>query len=475
MAVLVAAAGALAALVGLRWTGTTEAELGPGRVEISAVVAARGQTSIALPPLGRVSAHTHDTPVSMEARVVAVDVDQAQRATLGPDPLAALRRDITNDLPSALRRFAWHTLAWAAAAGALAGLLVPGRKPWHALPGAAGGLLAVSLLLGTTWVRYDLDAFQEPTLEGELVRAPGLITAAQRGLDDIGVIRGRVETLSDRLAELYAASVGELPSNGEGQTSILHVSDIHLNPLAATLVVDLADDLGVDAILDTGDITSFGLPLEAHFGEILAAAPVPYLLVPGNHDSAANRTQLGALDGITILDGTVATVGQVEILGVADPTFTASNEVSTEEANAAKEASAPAVGSLTRRLDPDVLAVHDVRQATDAFGDVPLVVAGHTHQRQEEVRDGTRVLIVGSTGATGLGSFTVETEHPYEAEVLRFDGHRLIAVDYLTVEGIGGSFTLERRLVEPLDERAPADDDVPGQQLRPAVTSAPRP
>ena len=84
-------------------------------------------------------------------------------------------------------------------------------------------------------------------------------------------------------------------------------------------------------------------------------------------------------------------------------------------------------------------------------GDAPLVKSG----------DGTLVLTVGSTGATGLEEFTVETSRPYEAQVLRFREGRLIAIDYLTVQGIGGDFTLERRLVdvaeaEPEDAVSPA-------------------
>ena len=456
MAVLALVAGAAAALIGLRWTGSTEAELGPGRVELSAELG-RGQTAIALPPLGRVTADTHDVPISVSARVVAVDVDAAQRTISGADPVAALQDGITDDLPAAFADFVRHILLFAAGTGAVAALLLPGRGLWHAVPGAIGGAGAVAALLLATWLPYDLDAFEEPTFEGELARAPGLIAAAEQNLRDLETVRSRVQILSDRLAELYAASLDELPGGAPGETSILHVSDLHLNPLGAELVVQLAEDLGVDAILDTGDVTTFGFTIEARFGEILARAPVPYLVVPGNHDSAQNRQQLADLDGITVLDGRVAEVGEVRILGVPDPTFTASNELSTEAANQRKLNLADDVAALVELEEPDLLAVHDARQAQESTGLVPVVVAGHTHRRGEEVVDGSLVLTVGSTGATGLGAFTVETDLPYEAQVLRFDGPRLVAVDYLTVEGIGGSFTLERRLVPQADEPGSAE------------------
>jgi hypothetical protein len=61
------------------------------------------------------------------------------------------------------------------------------------------------------------------------------------------------------------------------------------------------------------------------------------------------------------------------------------------------------------------------------------------------------VLTVGSTGATGLGSFTVDTDTPYEAEVLRFVDGDLVGIDYVTLSGTEGEFTIDRSLVEPDD------------------------
>lgn len=450
---MAAACGALAAVVTMGWIRSSETPLGPGTVRISAGLAAAGGTSIELPPLGRLRADTHRMPVALEARVASLDVEAAQRAASGLDPLMALEEQITADLPDALRAFALRTLVIAAITGAAAALLLPGRRPVDALAGGLGAILAVGGVLAATWVPYDLEAFREPTFEGELARVPGLITAAERNLADLESVRSRIDTVSDRLAELYAASLGELPGGSAGETSILHVSDLHLNPLGAELVVRLAGDLDVDAILDTGDATSFGLPIEARVGEVLGSAPVPYYLVPGNHDSPANRLQLAATEGVTVLDGDVVTVGDVKILGVPDPTFTADNEVSTDDARAVKLDAAGEVDRLVRREDPDVLAVHDLRQAEESAGSVALIVGGHLHERTEDRREGTLLLTVGSIGATGLGSFTVETSEPYEAQVLRFRDGELVAIDYLTVEGIGGDFILERRLVEPAEDR----------------------
>ena len=74
-------------------------------------------------------------------------------------------------------------------------------------------------------------------------------------------------------------------------------------------------------------------------------------------------------------------------------------------------------------------------------------MAGHVHRRTSQTEGGTLTLTVGSTGSTGLGSFTVESEQAYEAQVLHFRQGRLDVVDYVTVRGISGDFSVERQVV----------------------------
>src|SRR5206468_632424 len=184
---------------------------------------------------------------------------------------------------------------------------------------------------------------------------------------------------------------------GGDETRILHISDIHSNPLGLEVARRLAEHFKVAAILDTGDLTSFGLPVEGRIGDLVGTMGVPYLLVPGNHDSTENRRTLAAVHNLQLLDGTVADVGGVHIFGVGDPTFTATNEVSTDEAEATKRARAPDIAARMEALRPDVLAVHDAVLGEASQGHVPLIVAGHLHKNTATRKDGTLVLTVGST------------------------------------------------------------------------------
>ncbi|MDP9420881.1 MAG: metallophosphoesterase family protein [Actinomycetota bacterium] len=447
----------LAGVAGLATVGlgrSTHAQLGPGQVELRAKWSRDGRTQLGLPPLGAISAVTHDTPLAVDVRVEELDMERVQELLGRPDAETWLRRSLSSDIEPLVRRFARQAVLTSLVVGILVGAVLPGRRWSWLVAGAAGGVVAVSALLAQTWSTYDEEAFRNPRFEGSLQRAPEILRSVQKHVEGFDDIRGRVGILSQQVANLYRATVLS-PEGGEDDVSILHVSDIHLNPLAVEVVRQLASQFQVDAVLDTGDLTSFGFPLEARIGNLIAGIPVPYYLTPGNHDSDEVREALAAVPNVTVLAGSVVDIGGVRVLGVADPTFTADNRVGTAEATAEKRRQASVVGRLVAAQRPDVLALHDPVLAEAAAGSVPLVVAGHGHERSNDERDGTRFLTVGSTGATGLGSFTVATQLDYEAEVLHFSGGRLVAVDYVSLGGIGGSFRIDRTVIQPTERPGP--------------------
>lgn len=451
---LVALLGAAAGLLALGTVTVAQGRVGPGRVAVRAHLG-ESRTELRFPPLGQISAATHFAPVTLTGQVDELSPERLQDLLKTEDPGDRLRSEVSADLEPLLRAFAWRALLTGLVAGALAGALVPRRRWTHALTGAGGAVVALAVLLGGAWRGYDAAAFEKARFEGPLERAPALLATVRKHVDDIDDVRRRVQVLGDQVAELYSVASSQIggPLAGD-EIRILHISDIHSNPLGLEVARRLAEQFNVAAVLDTGDLTSFGLPLEGRLGDMVATMKVPYLLVPGNHDSPENRRALAAVPNVRLLDGTVAEVGGVRILGVGDPAFTATNETSTAEAAVIKRARAPEVAARAEDLRPDVLAVHDPLLAEASDGRVPLIAAGHTHKNSAARKDGTLLLTVGSTGATGLGSFTVDTGSPYEAELLHFVGRDLVAVDRIDLHGIGGAFRLERQLV-PAPGEAP--------------------
>ncbi|MCA1844935.1 MAG: metallophosphoesterase family protein [Actinobacteria bacterium] len=452
--VLVGLLGAGAGLLALGTVTTAQGRVGPGKVAVRAHLGA-ARTEFRLPPLGQISAATHFAPVTLIGQVDEISPERLQDVLKADDPGDRLRSEVAADLEPLLRAFAWRALLTAAVAGALAGALFPRRRWTHPLAGSVAAVVTVALLLGGAWRGYDAEAFDKARFEGPLERAPALLATVRKHVDDIAVVRKRVQVLGDQVADLYSVASSQVggPVGGD-EVRILHISDIHSNPLGLEVARRLAEHFKVAAVLDTGDLTSFGLPVEGRLGDMVGAMKVPYLLVPGNHDSSENRKALAGVHNIQVLDGTVAEVGGVRILGVGDPTFTATNETSTAEAAEIKRARAPDVAAEVDEFHPDVLAVHDPLLGEASQGHVPLIVAGHLHKNSAARKDGTLVLTVGSTGATGLGSFTVDTGSPYEAELLHFVGRDLVAVDRIDLHGVGGAFRVERQIV-PAPGEAP--------------------
>lgn len=449
---LVGLLGALAGVVSLSVDSRTSGPVGPGQITVRAHWGP-ARTQLQLPPFGQISAATHSAPLTLEAVVDEVDLDRLQTVLTSSQPGDRLHDQVSDDLWPVLRHFAIRALVVAAIAGALAGALLPRRRWSHALTGMVGGVTGVALLLGMAWQSFDDDAFKEARFEGPIERAPALLASVRRHVDGFASVRKRVEVLGDQVAELYSvASSDGLPGMADDEVRLLHVSDIHSNPLGLEVARQLAERFKVDAVLDTGDLTSFGLPIEGRLGELVANIPVPYLFVPGNHDSEANREALDAVPNVELLDGRSLSIKGLRITGVADPTFTATNEVDAAEAKAIKMAAAPSVAALVEAERPDVLAVHDAVLGAQAHGRVPLILGGHTHKRSTLRRSGTLVMTIGSTGSTGLGSFTVESGRSYEAQVLRFVAGQLVAVDRVDLRGVGGAFRVERELVTPADQ-----------------------
>jgi putative phosphoesterase len=406
-----------------------------------------GRTSLIIPPLGTVSAATHAPPLDLNVTLSELDL-----AALGRHLSGSPRRELIGKMEGGLRSVALgigiQQVFAATVVGIVAASLVAGRRIRYMLVGGASGAAVVAISLFAASASFDPDKFAEPDYTGALQYAPEVMDAVSRSPKALADLNSRFATAAERLTKLMAIVARPLPDPDEGTTALLHVSDIHSNPVGIEVARSLAKDFVVDAVIDTGDLTSFGQPIESRMGRLLERFTVPYLFVPGNHDSPSNRAELDSFESVTLLDGNVATVEDIQILGWGDPSFTASNETSTQEGNEQRESEALEVAQGVERIKPDVLATHDERLAMDSIGKVPLVLTGHTHERSFEERDGTVMLNVGSTGATGLGSFIVESERPYEAEVVYFRQGLPVAIDYISLSGLGGDFQVERRTIE---------------------------
>ena len=239
------------------------------------------------------------------------------------------------------------------------------------------------------------------------MNANSLIGSAEDIVARFDAYRASLEDLVANVGSLYSA-LSTLPSPGGADDSVvlLHVSDLHLNPAGFDLVQQVVDQFDVDAVLDTGDITDWGSQPENRLITRVGTMGVPYVYIRGNHDSAATAALIREQPNTVVLDGEAATVAGISIVGVPDPRFTP--DKSSGDDDAPEEVlvnSGEALAEVAEELPepPSIALVHDPKQAPPLDGVVPLILAGHTHDREvSTLEDGTLLMIEGSTGGAGL-------------------------------------------------------------------------
>ncbi len=449
--------GLLVAILLIGLIPRVEGAVGPSRITAKGALGL-GRTDLLMPPLGSIEARTHWGPLSVNLAVSEVDLPALADQLESSSSRRALGDTIERDLRALSRALVARLLLGGVILGVVATALLPRRHWRYVVAGGAGGLAGMSVLVTFTVTSFSVEAFEEPTFTGALERAPVVIDALQANEISLSGVEDRFGQAADRLTDLMALIAEPLPDPHEGSIAILHISDVHSNPIGLEIARQLAQRFDVDAVLDTGDLTSFGIAMEARIGELVSRFDVPYVFVPGNHDSERVIRALSFTDGVTVLDGGVVEIAGIEILGFGDPSYTNWNQLEFEEVLQIKDEFAPTVRDRTIQFQPDVLAVHDDRIAEAAWGYVPLILSGHYHKPSEEVGAGTRSLVVGTTGASGLKSFTFESDITYDAEIIYFREGTAIAVDYVSFEGLGNDFVIERRT---LDDIGPLEPPTP--------------
>jgi predicted phosphodiesterase len=458
-----------------------EVTVGPARIRLEAHAALAGSSRLAAPPFGSVSARTHQGPLAFRATIDDVDVKRLGRLLEGPNPsgpggprlaeLEATLGPLEDQARGAATGFVARIAVLGLAGGLAAVVVFRRRTRRRLLRCGLGGLLATVVLLGPALATYDLAAFREPRYDGALEYAPALIGDVRTGLDRLRTLREEMVRIGRNLDRAYAAlasPVGEV--DGDGIVRVLHISDLHLNPAGFDLAERLADQFDVAAVVDTGDMGTWGLPREPQVAANIGRFDVPYLFVKGNHDDADMVKAVAANDNARVLDGSGAEVAGIRFFGVADPTFTPGKGYQVEEFEDLKVARSVGVGDALDRqaLRPDVLLVHDGRLAAYARGHVATVLEGHLHRFGTEVTNGTRTLQAGTTGAGGPDNFRAADPPPAEAQVVYFDPvtRRPVAVDRITVRLPGSSFSVERVLLpEGATPFVPAPLEVPPDLL----------
>jgi predicted phosphodiesterase len=421
------------------------------QVELGLQIFDRGYTQLELPPLGRVRARTHLPPLMLKVRLDNINLQRLQEVlehTNDEEYLAALRAAARRKVEIFIAR-----LLVLAFVGGFAGPFFFGIRERKQL--IAAGLLGVFVLgtlLAVSYFTYKPLAFMNPEFEGILKAAPWLFGLLEEALFS-------VQTLGEQL-ELVAVSINTLfqqverlepLDTVEGELKVVHVSDLHNNPAGIDFLRQVIDTFNVHMVIDTGDITDFGTEIETSLANPIAEFEIPYIFIPGNHDSPGVIARLQQLDNVIVLEA-----GQIEVLGlriagIADPSAGDSGMVVAAE-NVLDEYARQLEGLLqTSDRPPHIIAAHHPRIASYFLRRVPVVLTGHLHRYEISEQGGSVMINAGTTGAAGIRGLQTGQEVPYSLVLLHFaarsDGDLYLkAADTIHVYQLRSGFSLERRL-----------------------------
>lgn len=491
-ALAAAAAVVAGGWLGLIVAGNLVTEVGPVEAKFSVRPAIDGDTTVHTPPLGNVTFDTHDGPLRVDATVQELRPQAVKRILSDPASLATLGDQVTEDLRSGvIVLVAKSAGASVAGAGVLAAILFRRRWRWTVASAAASALVFAGAGLAG-YMTFSAESIQEPRYNGLLAKAPGLFGSVSSLTENFSHYQQELGQLVTNVSRVYNVTSGLTPYQPDPSTiRVLHVSDLHLNPAAWSVMHSVAEQFKVNVIVDSGDIVDKGIPPENRYVDEISTFDVPYVYVRGNHGTQTTQDAVASQPNAVVLNGDAAKVAGLRFFGAGDPRY--SRDPATRQAPNAPtlRGAGRNLPQRLRRVEPppvDIGVAHDPKLAKALDGLVPLILAGHMHDRSTTMLpQGSRLMVQGSTGGAGVRGLSGEYPTPLKLSVLYIDRktQRLQAWDDIRVGGLGlSSAEITRHVAngpgagaQPAPTRSPVSPPThtgPPRRTQPAPTASPQ-
>lgn len=417
--------------------------------------ARNGETILQIPPLGSISADTHNLPVAIQITLNNIETDLASSFFQDNDEKTIWHEA---DFKILVRPFLLRQICVAITGAATAVLLLWRFKPKLILYGALTGLLASGTFLYSLSASYDLDAFAQPEVNGVLSLAASIFPEPDTLLQKLDEVQSQTKLMVNSIEALFASTNGlaaiASPENQSTTKKILLVGDLHSNPIGVNLIRNITDAFVIDMIIDTGDLTDFGSSFEATFLQELNKIAVPYLFCPGNHDSPEIIETIQEMPTGKILVGDMIEIAGIKILGSPDPLYTSDSVIEDDKQKEllSQQLQIEKIKSQAE-LQPDIIVVHNSDVATALGNSFPLIITGHTHRQNITDKGDSLIINPGTTGAAGIRGLYSHEATPYSAAILYIKpGEKAIALDMIKYIPANHNFVIERKLLTAEDE-----------------------
>ncbi len=409
-----------------------------------------GKTVLHFPPLGKAVADTHLPPLDFHFSLVNIDLDKATEAAAdvsGPQ----LWDNVVQQAGNYLIMYVLFLLMLAFALGAAGYVLWMRRNAAlkDIVISGAVSLLVLLLLLAAAAVSYDMAAFSEAEYVGIIEAAPMVLDVLGEGMgviEDIGV---QFVEIAENITLLREGLKDNIDfEKGEDTVRILHVSDIHNNPTAFQFIEKVAGIYKIDAIIDTGDLVDYGTALEMEFLGNAASFPVPYLFIPGNHESPVVVEHLKAVENVIVLENGVVEVAGLSIAGIADPS-SFSSRMSVADEEIMEEAALTLREIVKSAGEVDIVAAHNPSLFKYLREEGHLLLGGHLHNPYVVKGAGFIEINAGSTGGSGIrGLQNLEADYSLVLLTFRRENkdcrYRPAGADLIRVKHFPFNFSFER-------------------------------
>lgn len=445
----------IGAVLGVHFLGSTVYDVEGLSLRMSIEPARYGQTVIDLSPFGSITAPTHAAPLELHIKLHYIGTDLAARI-LGPseDGIAFLS-NLRELLPQLFYKFALKqvAVAWAGAFILVLALWRPRLK--YAVLSALTASLIFAFTLGYGATTYNLQAFREPQYTGVISLATRIIPEPDKLLNRLSEVENQTRLLVVNIRQLFTSVNGLTilgnPEQEDDVVKVLLVSDLQSNPVGVEFIQALARNFRVHLVIDAGDLTDLGSPLETNMATGLAEIDLPYIFAPGNHDTPDTIEFMRNLKNTVIVNGKITRAAGLNILGMPEPLSqgpevtaetTQWNKLLDEQAELLLQAASP-------EQPVDLVVVHHPRVARQLAGTYPLIVTGHTHQQSIHFSNNSIIINPGSSGAAGARGLYTDQVVPYSAVILYVKpGKGPTAADTIKYDPLSDRFYIERKLLK---------------------------
>ena len=387
----------------LNFMGPVTFTAGPFEYAIKIVVSGKGETIVHLSPFGQYIANTHIPPLEIHHYVQDINFDALFAETAKTHSWQDYIGELSNPLKQNLVQYSALIVLLAFLVGAGTSLLFQQQlfRRVHLLYLGCLNSLVFLFLLSSIFISYQTDQLVEGKFEGTLQAVPHLSNIARDGFEFVSDLG---EQLSAVIKSISTLKEEMTPYTGidTKNIKILHASDIHNNPAAFRFIEQVVDQSDADLIIDTGDLVDYGTVLEAeHMLNSIKKLELPYVFVPGNHESPAVIDFLKHSDSnVIVLEKDVIEIAGVTIAGIADPA-SASTQMSATEKELEQYAR-KLERMVKNRKDIDIIAVHNSKLLRYVKSKNRLLLSGHVHRAYIEKQENYVEINAGTTGASGI-------------------------------------------------------------------------